>query len=295
MGLGRDNVFRVGRQSFDLPWLARQDVRMAPNTFEAVAVGRPAKVGFAYVAAYVDGIKRKNDDDFIPMSAAAGAVGSHKGLGLVGAQFTFPDSSVISVANQTSFDVMNTFFVKGEKLFRSGPDTSIRLSVQYTDQRSTGSELVGDFATNLLAARGEVFWKHASLRLAASTAVNDRGLQNPFGGAANYLSVMVDSFDRAGEDAILIGASYDFAGVGVNGLSAFANIVRGRTPDTGPNASPDETEYDLTVDYRFGKNSPAKGLTVRARAAWVDQKESDNGGADFFDFRVILNYAFEAF
>jgi hypothetical protein len=295
VGLGRDNAFRIGRQSFDLPWLARQDVRMAPNTFEAVAVGRPAKVGFAYVAGYVDRIKRKNDDEFISMSDAAGAAGSHKGLALVGAQYTFADSSVITATNQTTFDVMNTFFVKGEKLFRTGSDSSVRLSLQYTDQRSAGSELIGDFATHLLAAKAEVFWKHASLRVAASAAGDDKGLQSPFGGAPNYLSIMVDNFDRAGERALLVGASYDFAGVGLEGLSAFTNIVRGRTPDTGPKASPDETEYDFTIDYRFAQNSPTKGLGVRVRAAWVDQKEGDNGGSDFVDFRIILNYQFEAF
>ena len=40
---------------------------MAPNTFEAIAVGRQARTGLAYIAGYVDKIKRKNDDEFIPM------------------------------------------------------------------------------------------------------------------------------------------------------------------------------------------------------------------------------------
>lgn len=289
--LGHDNAFRIGRQSFDLPWLARQDVRMAPNTFEAAVVGRPAKTGFAYIAGYVDSIKRKNDDDFIPMSQAAGAVGSKKGLGLVGAQYTFKDGSLFTATNQTTFDVMNTLFVKAERSFPTGPGASIRLYAQYTDQRSVGAELIGPFATHLVSAKAELFWKNASVRLAASSAGDQKGLQSPFGGAPNYLSIIVDNFDRAGEDAFMVGASYDFAGLGLKGLSAFGNISTGRTPDVGPNASPDETEYDLTVDYRFDQESRAKGLAIRLRAAWIDQQEDDNGGDDLFDFRIIVNYA----
>jgi len=291
--LGERDVLRFGAQSFDLPWLARHDIRMAPNTFEAVAVGRQAKTGFAYVAGYVDGIKRKNDDGFVSMSAAAGAAGSDKGLGLLGAQYTFKDGSLISATNQTTFDVMNTFFVKAEKSFPLAPDISLRLYAQYTDQRSVGSNLIGDFKTHLFSAKGEVFWKNASFRLAASTAGKEKGLQSPFGGPPNYLSIIVDNFDRAGEQAFMVGASYDFKDA-VPGLSAFANIATGHTPDFGPNASPDEIEYDLTVDYRFANDSVAKGLSIRMRGAWIDQKESDSNGDDFFDFRVIVNYAFDA-
>lgn len=291
--MGNNDLLRVGRQSFDLPWLSRHDIRMAPNTFEAVAIGRgQAKTGLAYVAGYVWGIKRKNDDDFISMSEAAGAAGSDNGLYLLGAQYTFEDGSLIGATNQTTFNTMNTFFLKAERSFATSADTSLRLSGQYTDQRSTGAELIGDFKTHLLAVRGEWFFRNASLRLAASTAGDEKGLQSPFGGPPNYLSIIVDNFDRAGEDAIMIGASYDFKDAGVPGLSAFSNISSGRTPNSGPSASPDETEYDLTVDYKFAKDSAANGLAIRVRGAWIDQDEKEAGGDDFFDFRIIINYAF---
>lgn len=293
--LGKDSGLRIGRQSFDLPWLARHDIRMVPNTFEAIAVGRKATTGFTYLAGYVNRIKRKNDDSFIPMSEAAGAIGTNEGLGLLAAQYTFKDDSLIGATNQTSFDVMNTFFIKGEKSFRINDDVSLRAYGQYTDQRSTGKALIGDFHTWLASIKGEIFFPNASIRLATSRAGEERGLQSPFGGPPNYLSIIVDNFDRAGEKAVMIGASYDFAGAGIKGLSVFSNISRGNTPDAGPNASPDETEYDLTVDYRFGKDSALNGLWLRARGAWIDQDEKIANGDDFFDFRIIANYTFNLF
>lgn len=288
------DILRIGRQSFDLPWLSRHDIRMAPNTFTAIALGRQSSNGLAYIAGYVDSIKRKNDDEFIPMSEAAGAAGSDKGLGLLGAQYTFADGAVIGATNQNAFDVMNTFFIKGEKSFEIADGISVRGFAQYTDQRSVGDELIGSFETYLAAVKGELSFPSGSFRLAASRAGDEKGLQSPFGGPPNYLSIIIDNFDRAGEKSVMAGMSYDLAGIGIEGISLFTNISSGRTPDVGPSASPDQTEYDLTIDYRAPKTSQANGLWLRVRGAWIDQDEAENG-VDFFDFRIILNYPFDLF
>ncbi|HMN45870.1 MAG TPA: OprD family outer membrane porin [Povalibacter sp.] len=291
--IGEDTGFRLGRQSFDLPFVNKHDIRMVQNTFEAVALGRPSKTGWSYIAAYVDEMKRKNDDEFIPMSEAAGAAGTDEGLALAAAQYTFGDGGLIGATYQRAFEVMDTFFIKAEKSFQLGSDVSLRGYAQYTDQRSKGDALIGDFSTNLTAVMAELFIPNASFRLAASTAGSERGIQSPFGGPPNYLSIIVENFDRASEDAWMVGASYDFKGTALDGLSLFANVATGKTPDSGPTATPDEREYDLTVDYKFAKESVLKGLAIRLRGAWIDQEESE-GGDDFFDFRVIVNYAFDA-
>jgi outer membrane porin, OprD family len=128
------------------------------------------------------------------------------------------------------------------------------------------------------------------LRLGASTTGSEKGIQKPYGNPANYLSVIVEDFDRASEDAWMVGGNYNFQRVDPGELSLFANIVTGDTPDTGPVASPDETEYDLTMDYRI-KEGSAKNLWVRLRAAFIDQDESV-GGDDFLDLRLIVNWDF---
>ena len=282
---------RVGLQSFDLPYLALQDIRMVPNTFKAAAFGRKTETGLSYIGGYVDGIKLRNSDSFIPISQAAGAQGTNKGLAFLGAQYAFPDGSVIGAVNQTSIDVMNTFYIHADKPFKLSEDVSLRASAQYTDQHSTGTDLIGDFATHLAALKAELFFGNSSFRLAASRAGDDKGIQSPYGGPANYVGIIVDTFDRAGEKAWMVGMSYDFVGVGIKGLSAFTNVSTGHTPQSGANASPDETEYDLTVDYRFAKDSKFQNLWIRVREAYVDQSKQQ-GGTSFSDFRIIVNYSF---
>jgi hypothetical protein len=85
---------------------------MVPNTFKAAAFGRKTETGLSYIGGYVDGIKLRNSDSFIPISQAAGAQGTNKGLAFLGAQYAFPDGSVIGAVNQTSIDVMNTFYIR---------------------------------------------------------------------------------------------------------------------------------------------------------------------------------------
>jgi hypothetical protein len=285
------DVLRVGSQLFELPYLGSHDNRMVPNTFEAMAFGNASPTGFAYIAAYVDKIKKKDADEFIPMSEAAGVANGNDGVAMAGARYVFDDGMEIAAVDQQTTDVFNTLFAKIERKFALADDRSLKAFLQYTDQRSVGDELLGNFATGLLAAKVEYGFGNATLRLGASTTGSEKGIQKPYGNPANYLAVIVENFDRAGEDAWMIGGNYDFHRVGPGELSLFANIVTGATPDTGPSASPDEIEYDLTVDYRV-KEGPAKNLWVRLRVGYLDQDEAE-GGDDVFDVRLIVNWDFD--
>jgi hypothetical protein len=79
--------------------------------------------------------------------------------------------------------------------------------------------------------------------------------------------------------------------MGPGDLSFFANAVFRDTPDEGPVASPDQDEYNLTVDWRLNK-SWSDWLWIRLSAAWIDQDQTQ-GGDDYFDGRAIINFDFD--
>ena len=106
-------------------------------------------------------------------------------------------------------------------------------------------------------------------------------------GKTELISLMIKDFNRAGEDAWLVGLSYDFSCIGLDGLSAFGRYAHGNTPDSGAVASPDQKELDVTVDYRFKKGF-LKGLWLRARGAYLDQDGPN--ARDVSNIRLILNY-----
>ena len=113
------------------------------------------------------------------------------------------------------------------------------------------------------------------------------GIRSPYGDRPSYLSIIIKDFDRAGEDAWLIGLAYDFNFIGIKGLRAYSNYAKGYTPDSGIAASPDQTEWDITIDLR--PELPAlEGLWFRYRRADIDQ--DGIGAVDLVDNRFILNW-----
>ena len=287
-----DHGIRVGRQTLDLPYLGKHDLRMIPNTFEAVGIGNKPGDGLAYMAGYVNAIKYKDSDKFISMSEAAGAEGTDDGLTFWGVRYRMPDNSVYGVLHQRTPDLFNTTFAKAEKRFTVSGETSLWADLSWTSQRSMGQELIGNFSTHLISGRLEWVSGRQKFRIAASTTDEGGNIQKPYGNPANYLSIIINDFDRAGEDAFSVGYSYDFGQVGAGKLSLFTNMVWGDTPDTGPIASPDASELDLTVDWRLNRGWSEK-VWVRLRAAWVNQDDAFPGSDDLFDFRIIVNYDFD--
>ena len=123
------------------------------------------------------------------------------------------------------------------------------------------------------------------------------GTTNLFPG---YLGLLQSDFNRAGENAFLVGLSYDFARVGLSGLSGFFNYAEGFDskisgmdsggdggirPDRSANGV-DEREFNLTVDYRF-QEGWLRGLWLRVRGSLL---RSSIDGFDSEQVRVILNY-----
>ena len=110
---------------------------------------------------------------------------------------------------------------------------------------------------------------------------------NPYGSSPSYVDLMQRGFTLADEKALLASLSYDFAGVGAEGLSAILNFVAsfdGRRAD----GRDDAREIDLTLDYRL-KQGPLRGFWLRARGSWLDEERTSRDGTDI---RVILRYDF---
>jgi hypothetical protein len=280
---------KLYRQSFNLPYLNRNDSRMVPNTFEAYTLVKRPLHNWPFLLTHVRQMKRRERDDFISMSEAAGFKDRDEPLTAGAVRYDFTEDINLGATSQYAWEFMNTFYTEFNGLWRFPDDWALRVGGQFTDQRSVGDEIGGDFDTFVFGGKVAASYRSATLTLAFSSTDDGAGIRNPYGGYPGYLSLMIKSFNRADEDAWLIGASYDFERIGAPGLSSFVNYARGYTPDSGSNASPDQQEFDITVDYRF-QSKLLKGLWLRARAAFVDQDNTVAGASDVDDIRVILNY-----
>lgn len=278
---------RFYRQTFNLPYVNKQDNRMVPNTFEAYSLLGTSLLNTDFIVAHVTRMKTRNSSTFEYMSEVAGFTDTNKGVTMGGAIYRFSQGNNIGAISIYSWDLWNTVYAEANTTWEPTAKTDVRLSLQHTDQRSVGDELDGDFNTNVFGSKVAVSHQGAILTFAFSTTASNSGIRSPYGSYPGYLSLIVKDFNRADEDAWLVGFSYNFSFLGLDELSFFSNYAKSTTPDSGKNASPDQEEIDLTLDYYFKKNF-LKGFWLRIRGAYVGQEGS--GAVDVKDFRVILNY-----
>ena len=115
-------------------------------------------------------------------------------------------------------------------------------------------------------------------------------IQSPWGYSPNYTLMMDRDFNRADEQAVLVGAAYDFSQLVAQGLSATFNAAAGWqaiNPQTRASA-PDQREYNLTVDARPPWLRPTflQGWWLRVRGGILEQEGASLG----WQVRVILNW-----
>lgn len=282
--------FVAGRKEFDTPFINRDDTRMTPNTFEALALQGLHKLedgsSIKYGAGYFDQIKARNSDEFVSMSVDAGAA-VERGVFTAGGLYQKGGFSIGGI-DYLCEDIINIAYLEAKLTVPLSDDWKVNLAAQYIDQRSVGDELLTDeaFDSRQFGIKAEAAVRDVLFTAAYTTASGDATLQNPWSGYPGFTAVQVQDFNREGEGAFLLRAAYNFAAV--DGLSAYALGVFGTEPDQAGEYRQDE--YDLNVQW-VPTEGVMKGLSLRLRYAFVQQ---DGGNDDALtDFRVICNYAFE--
>ncbi len=280
------------RQRHDLPYVNSQDNRMTPNTFEDygyayIGEGKTPPVQFAI--AYLDKIKKRNEDDFISMSEAAGVSGDEeRGMPWAALRLRPTDQSSLFFVNYAGLDFLNIFYSDADITFKPTEKWSFKSSVQFTEQRSMGDDLLTgeSFSTAMYGFQQSASYGKLLFRTAVTS--NDKGalMRSPFGTYPGYNCGIVDDFNRAGELAWKVGTAYDFSEIGVDGLSTYFDYISGNgSVDDDHNYLNDKSETDLNIDYKIAEGL-LQNLWLRLRAGFV--KEENVGTTE--DYRVILNY-----
>jgi hypothetical protein len=289
-----DRIFgAIGRKEYNTPYINNYDVRMTPNTFQGAAIygtagGKDGAPAWRFGAGYISKIKTINSDQFVWMSQQAGApAGVDRGVYVAGANYAHKDISIGAI-DYYSDDIINILFTEATYTPPATTGYELTLYAQYSDQRSTGADLLtgSSFSTHQWGLKANLSFLATTLTLAYTGTADGASMRSPWSGYPGYTSVQVEDFDRAGEDALLLKAAYDFSRHGAQGLTAYALAVIGnsvRAPDYNQN------EYDLNLQWT-PKEGALKGSSFRLRYARVDQR----GGGDpaLNDFRFIATYDF---
>ena len=275
------------RQYLDLPYLNRQDSRMTPNTFESLTLAKPeGKLRFG--AGYTWNIKRRNSDEFVSMTEVLG-LDKKRGLATGGVVWDPDEDFHIGAVAGVLPDVYAGIYAELGFVRDFANQIEARIDSQFTYRHTFGDELLDDDPAEVwnLGIRSSASLGGALVRLGFSVTSPDGTVNSRFGSNPSYVDLMQRAFNLPDEKAILASVSYDFAGVGVDGLQVIANFVAGFEGKT-ESGRRDSQEIDLTLDYRI-KRGLLESFWLRVRGSFLTDNATDRDGTDF---RVIVRYDF---
>jgi hypothetical protein len=290
-----DNLqFTAGRYLYDTPYLGPNDTRMTPNTFYGYSLigslgdqqtgGPYGRFGGGYIAA----IKPRNANTFESMSRAAGA-NVDNGVGVAGGYLNWGPVHIGAVEYYCQ-DVLNIAYAETKYGVAFPLGISAIAAVQYADQRSTGGNLINGgqyFATNQVGARIDFGYRSGILTLGYSAVNPGFRMQNPWSANPAYTDAMIQSFQRAGEQTAMAGASYVFTPLGLDGIAMSVFFYQGwSSAAAGPPTV--EHEWDFEIDW-VPTFKPLSGLSLRVRYG-NSAVNQNNSVATVDEVRLILNY-----
>jgi outer membrane porin, OprD family len=287
--LTENHVVSVFRQQYELPYVNTFDLRILPITFEAYSIegkflGNEQDPKLQYIAGYVAQIKLRDANRFVSMAEAAGVNGVNRGLVMSGLRLIPTQTFNLGTINYLVPDLFNTTYAEANYLRSFSENGKLSTKLQLTYQTSVGDQLLTGvpFVTHQVAGEVAASYHDAIFRIGFSTTGSGSPIRSPYGIEPSPLRLILSNFGRAGEDAWLMGFSYDFKRQGLEGLSGFLNFAQG----FGAKGLPNEQEVNVTIDYRVSKGA-LNGFWFRIRHAWLDEMD---GNRTIKDFRVELNY-----
>ena len=210
----------LGRQLVKTPYVNPQDNRMLPNTVEGAVITRrrdEAQI-FDYGVGYLWGFKARDSSYFVPFSNELG-VEEDRGVLAGGFKVVPVEGLTLGAIDYWIADVLNTTFAEADWLIRAAP-MQYRVSVNYTDQRTVGQDLIAGapYETSQVAGRLAASYCDATLLVAGSANGDGAELQGPFGSFPAYTVLDQLNFNEAGQNTVVVGAAYDLSHVITDGL-----------------------------------------------------------------------------
>jgi hypothetical protein len=286
----------LGRQLLRTPYLNPFDVRMIPLTYEGAVLlpKRQPQQPLDYIVSYLWSYKPVNNDEFIPLSEGLG-VEQDDGMLITGIRRR-TKSLNYGLINYWIKDTLNTAYGEFDYTFPFG-DTdgapSLRIGINDLDQRSVGADIIENapFETYQASVRFIVSYRNFVLTGAHSWVGKDANVQDPFGFFPTYTSMIISSFERAGEKGYLASLSYDFSGLRLRGLKFLVAWGKGVDAIDATTGAPLSDREELDLRLVFEPNSgPLVGL--KAEVEYIDEhlNQAETPGNDLRQFRAIVNY-----
>lgn len=280
-----DTVVRYGVHLPENPVAYYDDARLLPNHYQGYSITNSSIDGLFVEAGRLTDRSEMNDS-----SETDGALREDENLTYAGGTYSFNDNLSVSLYGAEAEDFYDRYFVGADWTLPLSEGTSLSTSLAYydtSDEDSTDGDEVDNQA--------------ASLSVTLNTGYHAFGVayQQMRGDAGYYYtdydiylanSIQYLDFNAKDEKSYQARYDYDFAGMGIPGLSFMTRYITSSSIDTDYVGIDRDSRWERNTELRYTvQNGFLEGLNVRWRNATIRQDANLDGG-DVDENRLIVGY-----
>lgn len=274
-------LMNIGARELNNPLLNTSDVRMLPATHRGIDINYLFQEDSYISFGVFDQIKWINSDRFVDLYEFAGFDRNELVWGTANRYKT--DNMAFGIYYLYAKDYFQGLYTEYYREFTFNNKT-INLGFQYMHENDVGDGIGGDFNFNMIGTKLDFSIYGIKSFIGYTNVLSKDKAQEKWSIMPYYNMMIFNFFNRPKEQSVKMGVLLELSDV----FKIYSNIGFGFTPNSGVVASPNQQEYDLTLDYTF-----LKDFNLLVRGAFVHQNSIstlDIYSKDIVDFRIILNY-----
>lgn len=278
---------KIGEMSPVLPILRSDDGRSLPQTFQGGMLTSKEFAGLTLHAGQMRGNSPRNDASMEDM-IAFGATSDR--FNYAGGEYRFnSDRTMLGLWYAELQDIYQQQYLN---LTHSQPvgDWTLGANLGYFHGSEDGSEKAGALDNRTVFGLFSAKTGNHSFYLGLQKVSGDNGwmrLNGTSGGTLGNDSLNA-SFDNTDERSMQLRYDYNFAGLGVPGMTGMFRYIKGDDVDVGSETNGREWIRDTELAYTV-QSGPLKSLNVKWRTSSI-RKSWANNGTDFDEHRIIFNF-----
>ena len=280
-----DTVVRYGVHLPENPVAYYDDARLLPNHYQGYSITNSSIDGLFVEAGRLTDRSEMNDS-----SETDGALREDENLTYVGGTYSFNDNLSVSLYGAEAEDFYDRYFVGADWTLPLSEGTSLSTSLAYydtSDEDSTDGDEVDNQAASLSVTLNTGY--HA-FGVAYQQMRGDAGYYYTDGDIYLANSIQYLDFNAKDEKSYQARYDYDFAGMGIPGLSFMTRYITSSSIDTDYVGIDRDSRWERNTELRYTvQNGFLEGLNVRWRNATIRQDTNLDGG-DVDENRLIVGY-----
>ncbi|MBH3435488.1 OprD family porin [Pseudomonas citronellolis] len=280
----------IGLLEPQLPVVFRDDVRLMPQTFDGALLTSNEIDGLTLTAGQLWKSRTResagNDDMYIMGRSKAFASDE---FNLAGASYAFTPNLTASYFYGQLKDIYQQHYYGLVHTLPLAEGLSLRSDLRYFDSDDDGKAISGPVDNRNLSMMFTLRAGAHAIGVAYQKMIGDDGFPTLNGYTPPYSHnlMTIQTFTQPGEKSWQLRYDYDFASLGVPGLSFMTRYTRGDDIRRGAGLE-DGHEYERDSDLAYTlQDGPLKGLSLR----WRNVTARSSHGADMDENRLIANYS----